>query len=321
MHMEHTHYPLRVMQGYKIPSREAIEFCEMVRKAAKLAEIAGIDGVARARREVIPYGALVLERLLKRMQPRAVVFSVFGIREGLMFSLLPEHERRKDPLLSFCEDYAGCARAPSSTRANCAAWTDALFAPPGSEETDEDRRLRHAACLMSDIGWRAHPDYRGEQSLDIIAHAGLGGIDHKGRDLPRARRLSTGTPGVGEKRGRRAVERLAPIGPSALQKRARIVGAAIRAAHMLSIGSRGVIDETPLSYEGDRLVLTIPTAYAGLDGERLRRRFDVLASLLGKREPKFGIARRADAPSGSRDLSRTAAKTCDGDCARRRCKG
>ena len=38
-------------------------------------------------------------------------------------------------------------------------------------ETPEQTRLRHAACLLSDIGWRAHPDYRGEQSLNIIAHA------------------------------------------------------------------------------------------------------------------------------------------------------
>ena len=67
-----------------------------------------------------------------------------------------------------------------------------------------------------------------------------------------------------------------------MQKRARIVGAAIRTAHMLSIGMAGVIDETPLAYEGDKLVLSIPKAYAGLDGERLRRRFELLAELVGK---------------------------------------
>ena len=43
-----------------------------------------------------------------------------------------------------------------------------------------------------------------------------------------------------------------------------------------------MIDETPLSYETGKLVLTIPKAYAGLDGERLRRRFETLASLLGR---------------------------------------
>jgi exopolyphosphatase/guanosine-5'-triphosphate,3'-diphosphate pyrophosphatase len=73
------------------------------------------------------------------------------------------------------------------------------------------------------------------------------------------------------------------------QKRARIVGAAVRTAHMLSIGMPGVIDETKLSYAPGKLVLTISRTYASLDGERLRRRFEVLASLL-EREPEIRFA-------------------------------
>ena len=64
---------------------------------------------------------------------------------------------------------------------------------------------------------------------------------------------------------------------------------AIRAAQMLSIGTPGVIDEAPVSYEGNKLVLTIPKTYAALDGERLRRRFDYLAGLLDcQPEVRFG---------------------------------
>src|SRR5437763_1873034 len=50
-------------------------------------------------------------------------------------------------------------------------WTDRFMASSGLDETAEEKRLRHAACLLADIGWRAHPDYRGEQSLNIIANA------------------------------------------------------------------------------------------------------------------------------------------------------
>ena len=52
---------------------------------------------------------------------------------------------------------------------------------------------------------------------------------------------------------------------------------------MLSIGMAGVIDQTPLNYEAGALVLSLPPAYAALDGERLRRRFGLLAELVGKR--------------------------------------
>ncbi len=48
----------------------------------------------------------MLERVLEAMAPSKSCFSVYGIREGLVYSLLPQHEKKKDPLISFCEDYA-----------------------------------------------------------------------------------------------------------------------------------------------------------------------------------------------------------------------
>jgi exopolyphosphatase / guanosine-5'-triphosphate,3'-diphosphate pyrophosphatase len=289
LHMEQTAYPLRVTHGYSIPTSEAIAFCEFVRKAKKLSLLSGVEEIARARREVLPYGALVLERLLKVIEPSEVVFSVFGIREGLLFSLLPKHERNKDPLLTFCADYA-LLRSRSLEHAwELCKWTDAIFAPPGPKETDAERRLRHAACLISDIGWRSHPDYRGEQSLNLLAHAALAGVDHAAR-IFLALSIYYRHAGAGQSRGEALSERLKTIVSKKVQKRARIVGAAVRAAHMLSIGTAGVIDETPLSYEDNKLVLTIPKAYAGLDGERLRRRFAGLAEQL-ERQPEIRIGR------------------------------
>lgn len=287
LHMVQTNYPLRVMHGYSIPTREAIEFCQSVRRAKKVSTLAGITDVARARRDVLPYGALVLERLLEALAPSEVVFSVFGIREGLVFSLMPQHERAKDPLLCFCEAFAR-ARSRSVAHAHeLCTWTDALFEGGGPKETDEDRRLRHAACLLSDIGWQAHPDHRGEQCLDAVAHAGFAGVDHPGRIFLA---LATYYRHVGSDEGDslNLAGRLKAAVSKRAQKRARIIGAAIRVAHMLSIGMPGVIDETRLGYEGNALVLSIPRAHAALDGERLRRRFAMLAQLLA-REPEIRL--------------------------------
>ena len=292
LHMDHTAYPLRVMQGYKIGTREAIDFCEQVRKARRISDIAGASDVPRPRREVLPYGALVLERLLRRMKPKEVVFSVFGIREGLLFSLLSETERRKDPLIAFAEDHARLHSRSTEHAAELYAWTDKLFAPPGPKETDEERRLRHAACLLSDIGWRAHPDYRGEQSLNVIAHAGLGGIDHEGRIfLALTVYFRHIGPGGGDDDGRDELsQRLKAVVPKRTLRRARILGAAIRAAHMLSIGRPGIIVDAPLTYEDTTLTLTIPRQHQALDGERLRRRFEMLAHLL-ERKPEIRIGK------------------------------
>jgi exopolyphosphatase/guanosine-5'-triphosphate,3'-diphosphate pyrophosphatase len=281
LHMEATNYPLRVMQGYAIAPRTALEFAEALRRSKKLQGIPGIAGVARARREVLPYGALVLERLLRQLQPSEVVFSVFGIREGLIYGLLPAYEKKRDPLISFCEDYAALRSRSVEHAHELCRWTDQIFAAPELAETPEERRLRHAACLLSDVGWRAHPDYRGEQSLNTVAHAGLGGVDHAGRVFLALsiyhRHEST------DEGDDKLSERLRLLVSKRVQKRARIVGAAVRSAHMLSIGTAGVIDDTRLTYDDDKLILTIPKPYAGLDGERLRRRFDQLAGMVDKK--------------------------------------
>jgi exopolyphosphatase/guanosine-5'-triphosphate,3'-diphosphate pyrophosphatase len=286
LHMDQIRYPLRVMQGYRLSSRTALDLCEQFRKTKKPLDIPGIAGVARARREVLPFGALVLERLIRRMQPRDVVFSVFGIREGLIYSLLPPHEKIRDPLLSFCEDYAALrSRSVKHARELC-RWTDQLFSGAELEETADERRLRHAACMLSDVGWRAHPDYRGAQSVNTIAHAGLGGVDHPGRIFLALSVFYRHEPEV---TAEQLPDRLRSLLSKRAQRRARILGAAIRAAHMLSIGMAGIIDQTPLSYENGKLVLTIPQHYAALDGERLRRRFSALAELIGKK-PEIRIS-------------------------------
>jgi exopolyphosphatase / guanosine-5'-triphosphate,3'-diphosphate pyrophosphatase len=239
-----------------------------------------------------------MERVLKKVEPKSVVFSVFGIREGLLFSLLSDYERRKDPLLGFCEEYARL-RSRSLVHAHeLCAWTDTLFTDsgpgnsPGSgpggnagaglKESPEERRLRHAACLLSDIGWRAHPDYRGEQSLNVVAHAALAGVDHPGR-LFLAMTIYFRHVGADDEGGVHLSDRMRRAIDKRSMKRARLVGAAIRAAHMLSIGRAGVIDETRMRLEGDRLVLEIPRAHASLDGERFRRRFDALAALVDRK--------------------------------------
>ncbi|MDX2288343.1 MAG: Ppx/GppA phosphatase family protein [Hyphomicrobiaceae bacterium] len=280
MHMAHVNYPLHVMHGYSLPVAEAITFAEHVRKAKKLQSLRGITDISRQRREVLPYGALVLERLLIRLSPRRVEFSVFGVREGLIYQLLSEAERAKDPLLSFCEDYARLRSRSLRHAQELCAWTDGLAAIPGFEETPEDRRLRHAACLLSDIGWRAHPDYRGEQSLNVVAHAALSGIDHPGRVFL-ALAIYFRHVGLEEGGHDDLSARLKAAVSRAVYRRARILGCAIRAVHMLSAGMPGIVPQTRLTHRDDGvLVLQVPQRHASLDGERLRRRFGTLAELL-----------------------------------------
>ena len=78
--MTQTRYPLSVMHGYRIAADEALGFASMIDRLSPRS-LVGIKALSKARRETLPFGALILERLLRRMRPRNVVISAFGLRE------------------------------------------------------------------------------------------------------------------------------------------------------------------------------------------------------------------------------------------------
>jgi len=275
LHMVQTNYPLSVMHNYRIDAADALKFASLLDQQSQ-SSLAGIRDISSARRETVPYGALVLERLLRQVKPKAVVVSVFGIREGLVYRLLGEKERGKDALIAACEELArGRSRSLDSAYELC-TWTDALFRGPGLQETPEQRRLRYAACLLSDIGWRAHPDYRGIQSLNLVAHGNFVGVNHPGRAFLA---LTVYYRAEGALKDELSQSLMGLVDKEML-KRARILGAAFRAAHTVSAAMPGVLTNTPITYEGNRLVWTLPERYTNLEGERVERRFRELASLL-----------------------------------------
>jgi exopolyphosphatase/guanosine-5'-triphosphate,3'-diphosphate pyrophosphatase len=103
LHQIQTGYPLSVMHNYRIETADALKFAGLLDQQSQ-GSLAGIRDISSARRETVPYGALVLERLLRRVKPKAVVVSTFGIREGLVYALLSEAEKDRDALLVGCED-------------------------------------------------------------------------------------------------------------------------------------------------------------------------------------------------------------------------
>jgi exopolyphosphatase/guanosine-5'-triphosphate,3'-diphosphate pyrophosphatase len=150
----------------------------------------------------------------------------------------------------------------------------------GLDETGEEKRLRHAACLLADIGWRAHPDYRGEQSLNIIAHAAFVGIDHPSRAYLA---LSIYYRHVGLVEDELS-PRLRELASTRMLDRARVLGAAMRVGYLVSAAMPGVLPRSPIAVEHGKLVLRLPGDLAPLAGERLFNRLRQLARLIG-REP------------------------------------
>jgi exopolyphosphatase / guanosine-5'-triphosphate,3'-diphosphate pyrophosphatase len=280
LHMWQTGYPLHVMHGYAIAADEALEFAKLVHRV-DVDSLSNIEVVANARRPLLPYAALVLEYILRVGKPRQVVFSALGVRDGLLYSLLKHKEQEQDPLIEAARHLNQLRSRSPRHGEELIGWTDRLMSSSGLDETGEERRLRHAACLLADIGWRAHPDYRGEQSLNIIAHGGFTGIDHPGRAYLA---LAVFFRHVGLVMDDELSPRLRELVSTRMLDRARVLGAALRLAYVISAAMPGVLTRTSLAVERHRLALHLPGGYAALAGERITNRLRSLARLIG-REP------------------------------------
>ena len=279
LHMFQTGYPLHVMHGYAVSAREVLEFARLVRRVDP-ETLSQIEVVTAARRPLLPYAAVVLEHLIRVARPRSIVVSALGVREGLLYSLLREKEQKRDGLMVAAEEL-NILRSRSPRHANeLIDWTDRFMASTGIEETVAEKRLRHAACLLGDIGWRAHPDYRGEQSLNVISHAAFVAVDHPGRAYLS---LAVFFRHVGLEH-----DDLAPhvreLATARMSDRARVLGAAMRVAYLVSAAMPGVLPKTPLVVERGKLKLSLKGRYASLAGDRVFARLRQLARLIG-REP------------------------------------
>ena len=279
LHMWQTGYPLHVMHGYVMPEKEAFDFSSLVHRVDP-ETLSQIEVVTNARRPLLGYAALVLENLVRIARPKQVVISALGVREGLLYSMLDAEEREKDPLIAAASELNVLRSRSPAHGEELTAWTDRFIASSGLDETAEERRLRHAACLLADIGWRAHPDYRGEQSLNIIANAAFVAIDHPGRTFIALAVFFRHVGLVDEELS----PRLRELASTRVLDRARVLGAALRVAYLVSASTTGVLPKTPMMVERGRLVLRFENGLVALAGDRVFNRLRQLARLIG-REP------------------------------------
>ncbi|MFM9858892.1 Ppx/GppA phosphatase family protein [Pseudoxanthobacter sp. M-2] len=276
LHMFQTGYPLHVMHQYTIQAGEALEFCRTVARG-NIDTLDSIEVVSRQRRALLPYGALVLAQIIRTAKPRSVVLSALGLREGLLYERLSEAERAADPLISACEELSFLRSRSPRMVAELPAFTARIFELMGIDETADERRLRVGACLLSDIGWRAHPDYRGEQSVAIISNASFIGVDHHGRAYLALAVYYRHFGLVDDALS----PRLRELATTRIKDRARCLGAALRLAYVLAASAPGVLPRIGIDSAGDKLVLRIPKDLAPLDGEVVRKRLEQLARLGG----------------------------------------
>lgn len=268
--IDQTSYPLHVVDNFTIRSDDAYDLCRVLTglSAGTIKRMS----VAPSRAKSMPYATAVLMHLIDVIKPEQVIFSGFGMREGQMLKHLPENIRHQDPLVAGAATYSERIGRFAMNGREVANWLKPIF----PELNAEDERRIVVSCLLSDIGWHEHPDYRAEHAFYRTLRIPFAGLSHPDRVFIAAAVYVryNGDPGakvVNKVRGLLASEQLAKVDG---------IGRAIRLAHTLSGSAPGLLALTSMERKGNKLVLHLPGDAQAFKSETVDRRFRGLCKSL-----------------------------------------
>lgn len=278
VHQNQSKYPLSMVQGYRVDAASMIELCDQIIDLAEKGELPDAAQLLSSnRRDLLSYGAAALKAVLEVGRFKTVKFSALGVREGFLFGQLEPSEQRVDPLLQACEELS-ILRSRSPIHAeDLIGFTAQFLDVIGFEESELLQQLRHAACYLSDISWRGHPDYRGAQAVDAVAYGSFVGVDHTGRShLTRCLAVRY----LGLKRKNIDFDALFDLCGEKHAKHADLLGALFRVAYLLSAAMPNVLPLIQWKRDEIRLQILLPAGYEVLAAEKMVRRFKQLAAFL-----------------------------------------
>ena len=229
--------------------------------------------ISSARIPTMPAVVTMLETMISVLGPRKTYVSAFGLREGLLYRDLDPATKDEDPLLAAALEVGERLGRFGDHGTALDLWMNPLF----PDETTEMQRLRLATCLLGDIAWNAHPDFRAERAVDMAIHGNWVGIDSHGRAVL-GRALCSAFGGDGG-----FSPKLAALLKPGEVERVIAWGRALRLAQRLSGGTEALLRKTEIALGSGKVILTIPKKYRALYSEAVDRRMTQLARALDRK--------------------------------------
>lgn len=269
--MHRTKFPLPIVHHYTMQAERP---ARLVRLLARIepSKLSAVPSIASQRIPNLRDGAAILSQLVRQASPGELTVSAYGLREGLLYERLDEETRKLDPLIA-------ATREEGERQGRFPEHGDLLnrwIAPLFSKESETDKRIRLAACLLADTGWRAHPEFRAERGLEMALHGNWVGIESNGRGKMAQALFTNFGGGVG------VVDELVNLCSEAELKQAARWGLAMRFGQRLSGGVAGPLELSKVAVEEDKLVLSLDKSDAELYSQPVAKRHRQLADAFDK---------------------------------------
>ncbi len=277
LHQKVNNYPLTMVQNYQIEGEKLLQFCaEIVKNYEGKTYYPGYEYVSSARADLVPFGAAIMQQILLAHNFKYVVFSALGLREGYLFSKLSKKEQKKHPLIEACHEISILRSRNYQHSLELIDFSEQFMLSLNKKEKEKEKILRKAACLLADIGWRSHPDYRSEESIELVSFGALVGISHIERAYL-ANILSIRYKG----QNKESYSEILSLLPKEKIENSSILGLLFRLAFVISAGAGGILPKVYFSQNKNILFLHLPKSLIFLQGARLNNRLKNLAKIVG----------------------------------------
>ncbi|MAK60804.1 MAG: exopolyphosphatase [Ponticaulis sp.] len=274
LHMAINDYPLRVLQSYSIPAKDAIDLCTLICDPKKRPENL-IKSISSKRAASLHYTALALKSVLEACQAKEVVISAYGLREGLVFEGMDSETQKIDPLLAGVAILARSNQRQAAFSRSLQNFTSEILhnlPPVFNGDPLIENRLHEAAFILADMGAVMHPDHRSQIARQIVLRGAYTGLDHAGRAylglITATRYYRKYTPG--------ALEEML-LTPEQIE-RAKTVALLIRLAAEFSGRTDRILKRASLEMKRDSLILKVQSRHKDLVSEGVEKRLGHVAS-------------------------------------------
>ena len=262
-----TDYPLPITHFYRMANKRARELTRVTTAEDPI----WTSAAPPARHATAHVAAMILEILAEEIEPKCLIVSAAGIREGLLYSSLRASTRLLDPLIEAARERGGLGPQAGQHGEQLDRWMSSLFA----DDEPKMRRIRLASCLLADVALQAVPTFRAERAIETALHGNWFGVDAGGRVLmAQALSSSFGTSDLPD-------PRLDDLCRPTDLNRAHLWGLAIRLGQRLSAGVGRILERVPLEIEDNRLLLELRRGDEALASETVVNRLHRLAEALG----------------------------------------
>ncbi len=267
LHMRQQAAPLKLVHEYTMSAAQLTKIHNAIAPLDEAA-LAALPGISSKRSATLPIASLVLSSLLEISGAKRNVFSVAGIREGLMHEQLSAKERRADPLLASAQVLSKIAGRKGRYAKELYQWMQPLFA----DEKKAHSRLRLALCHISEIAWTIDPNFRAEWAYLRIIQSDMKGLSHPERAM-----LALALFHRYQVKLKKDYAELALL-TDAQKHWAQMVGIAANLAFQLSGGQGGNLYHAQLAINEDGTPsLRIDSAAKGLYTEMVEKRLEGLS--------------------------------------------